>query len=43
MHYAASGGCVETMKFVLANGGTMSEKGRKWGDCNDVRCLRRLR
>ena len=26
MHFAALGGCVETMKFILANGGSMTEK-----------------
>ena len=26
MQYAALGGCVETMKFILANGGSMDDK-----------------
>ena len=26
MHYAATGGCVDTMKFILANGGSITNK-----------------
>ena len=43
MHYAALGGCVETVKFVLANGGSMTDKTNAGGTAMMAAALRRLR